>query len=78
MKVMKKIKERGVEYVQTETERLGRMMSELRCLSSLSLTHSVLRSCCPSFPLILTGGAISAKKSDEFTKKRNVLKKFEL
>ena len=27
---------------------------------------------------LLLGGAVSAKKSDELTKKRNVLKKFEL
>jgi hypothetical protein len=42
--------ENGVEYIQTEHERLGRIL----------------------------GGDVSAKKADEFTKKQNVLKKFEL
>ena len=29
VKVMKKVLERGVEYIQTEHERLGRILSEL-------------------------------------------------
>ena len=103
MKVMKKIKERGAEYVKTESERLGRMLSEFQilpfslfsilCLSSdnspLSLAHSLSLHYSLSLSLspwsihsvflsLITGGAISAKKSDEFTKKRNVLRKFEL
>lgn len=50
VKVMKKIQEKGEEFVQTEDDRLGRMLK----------------------------GGINPKKSDEFTKRKNVLKKFEL
>ena len=40
VKVMKKIVERGAEYVKTETDRLGRMLSEstqLYCDNPFSL-----------------------------------------
>ncbi|XP_065915542.1 uncharacterized protein [Dysidea avara] len=50
VKVMKKVVDKGNDFVKTEIERLGRMLS----------------------------GDLSAKKSDEFTKRRNILKKFEL
>lgn len=50
VKVMKKVLEKGAEYIKNESERLGRILN----------------------------GDISLKKSDELTKKRNVLKKFEL
>jgi len=47
---MKKVVDKGNDFVKTEIERLGRMLS----------------------------GDLSAKKSDEFTKRQNILKKFEL
>jgi len=50
VKVMKKVVDKGNDFVKTEIERLGRMLS----------------------------GDLSAKKSDEFTKRQNILKKFEL
>lgn len=48
VKVMRKIQDKGDEYVTTEHERLGRILD----------------------------GDIGAKKSDELTKKRNILRKF--
>ncbi|XP_003384600.1 PREDICTED: protein disulfide isomerase-like 2-1 [Amphimedon queenslandica] len=51
VKVMNKVQEKGDSYIETESERLGRMVD---------------------------GKKVSAKKSDEFTKRRNVLRKFEL
>ena len=50
VKVMKKVVDKGNDFIKTEIERLGRMLS----------------------------GAVSAQKSDEFTKRQNILKKFEL
>lgn len=50
VKVMKKVMDKGIEYIQTEYERLERIL----------------------------GGDVSAKKADEFTKKQNILRKFEL
>lgn len=50
VKVMKKMVEKGNDYVKSEIERLGRLLS----------------------------GDVSAKKNDEFTKRQNILRKFEL
>lgn len=47
---MKKMAEKGNEFVKKEIERLGRLLA----------------------------GDVSAKKSDEFTKRQNILRKFEL
>ena len=68
VKVMKKVLEKGVEYVKTEHERLGRILSELYILTECHACTSIPRA----------GGDVSDKKADEFTKKQNVLKKFEL
>ena len=45
VKVMKKIVERGAEYVKTETERLGRMLSESTQLYHGSSFSLVCRWC---------------------------------
>ena len=66
---MKKIQEKGDEYIGNESERLERMISKLFLLFLDVIIQS-------SF--IIVEGGISAKKKDEFTKRRNVLKKFEL
>ena len=47
---MKKIMDKGKDYVNNEIERLGRLLT----------------------------GDVSAKKNDEFTKRQNILRKFEL
>lgn len=50
VKVMKKMIDKGNDYVKNEIERLGRLLA----------------------------GDVSAKKNDEFTKRQNILRKFEL
>ena len=50
VKVMKKMVEKGNDFVNNEIERLGRLLA----------------------------GDVSAKKNDEFTKRQNILRKFEL
>ena len=47
---MKKMMEKGNEFVNNEIDRLGRLLA----------------------------GDVSAKKNDEFTKRQNILRKFEL
>ena len=47
---MKKMVDKGNDYVKNEIERLGRLLA----------------------------GDVSATKNDEFTKRQNILKKFEL
>lgn len=47
---MKKMMDKGNDYVKGEIERLGRLLA----------------------------GDVSAKKNDEFTKRQNILRKFEL
>ena len=67
VKVMSKVQEKGDSYIESESERLGRMVGKsveyLESMFSVSLED---------------GKKVSAKKSDEFTKRRNVLRKFEL
>lgn len=70
MKVMKKVLEKGAEYIKNESERLGRILSK----PDATRGGLVATLCCYCF----LDGDISLKKSDELTKKRNVLKKFEL
>ena len=70
---MKKIQDRGNEYVQNEQDRLGRLLSELYHPQTTQELESS-----PFLYSHTTEGDISAKKSDELTKRRNVLKKFEL
>lgn len=50
VKVMKKMIDKGNNFVKNEIERLGRLLA----------------------------GDVSAKKNDEFTKRQNILRKFEL
>ena len=50
VKVMKKMMDKGNDYVKNEIERLGRLLT----------------------------GDVSPKKNDEFTKRQNILRKFEL
>ena len=41
VKVMKKVLERGVEYIQTEHERLGRILSELSVDTTIYYVRTV-------------------------------------
>ena len=81
----------GVEFVSKETERLERMISGSRFAPlqweqqwyALSFPHACTRAHTRAHTHTHTytpagGGSISGQKSDEFTKRRNVLRKFEL
>ena len=65
---MNKVQEKGDSYIETETERLGRMVGK-----SMGYLESMF-----TVSLFKDGKKVNAKKSDEFTKRRNVLRKFEL
>lgn len=66
---MNKVQEKGDSYIQSESERLGRMVGKyMGCPACLFIL----------LPSSQDGKKVNAKKSDEFAKRRNVLRKFEL
>ncbi len=69
VKVMKKVQDKGDEYVTMERDRLGRILRK---------QYNII--CMQYFSIALTSaeGDVGGKKVDEITKKRNVLRKFEL
>lgn len=83
---MERVQSKGDAFITSEIERLNRLLGKISLhlnLHKLHLKHFFVNLVAKKFLLIfvfisfyVSEGAISAKKNDEFSVRRNILKQF--